>query len=132
MKNLKTVTLLAEDGTPATKTNLSSISFVREKAFMGCESLESINFDSVEAIGYSCFEGCSSLLQVDLPESLKIIPSGMFYACTNLLQVKLPKALRYIDEFAFAYCYSIEDIEISRNTVLNQNSFFESHIKCVS
>ena len=127
LKNLKTVTLLAEDGTPATKTNLSSISFVREKAFMGCESLESINFDSVEAIGYSCFEGCSSLKSISLTKAYSL-GKDCFKGCNSLVSIDLTH-LRNAGNTIFENCTSLKNVTLGDKTKLSSGMFKNTAIE---
>ena len=111
----------------------SKIKKLGKKAFAYCISLTTAELpNSIYDIGASVFEGCSSLATVSLPESMKIIPSGIFYACVNLSKVGLPTSLKYIDEFSFAYCCSLEPMKLSRETVINQNAFFESSAKKAS
>ena len=100
------------------------------KAFAYCISLTSAYLpDSICEMGVSVFEGCRNLDTVALPDSLRIVENGTFYACTSLKHVEMPRNLKYIDEYAFAYCVSLDEISLSKQTVTNNNAFFESQIR---
>ena len=60
-------------------------------AFQGCTSLSKIGYDSTD--GYN-----------NLPESILLIRFNAFYGCTSLGNIRMPESLRIIEDFAFAGC----------------------------
>ena len=75
----------------------------------------------VTTIGFSAFEGCTSLSSVTFPEGLTEIRGGAFYGCTSLSSVTLPEGLTVIGGAAFMGC-----------TILEQRSRAAGHPNVVS
>lgn len=120
---------------------------ISERAFMGCDSLSSVELgdkleilsakalaycsslqsvslpDSTYSLGASVFEGCRNIVSIRLPDTLRIIQSGSFYACTSLININAPSSLEYIDEFAFAYCDAIKSFDLPRTALVNKDAF---------
>ena len=86
--NLKYVKL------PSTFTDFSV------NAFKSCRSLEWVDMNdvtSLTSIGNSAFNGCSSLLGLCLPDSVKTIGNAAFIGCYALGPVHLPESLETVD-----------------------------------
>lgn len=88
--------------------------------------------DSVRSIGYSAFDGCTSLKEVrfgeglisigdlafcdsaieraDLPDSLAGVNG--FFRCEKLKSVSFGDGVKYIEDSAFQYCSSLKDVYI--------------------
>lgn len=60
--------------------------------------------DNVKSIGPYLFEGCSSLSEIKLPQSLEIIETGAFKGCSSLSEINTPQSLKIIREGAFDGC----------------------------
>lgn len=63
--------------------------------------------DGVRAIGKSAFEGCESLLSIQIPHSVTYIGPYAFLNCVNLSRVDadgMRRGLESIQEFAFCSC----------------------------
>lgn len=63
------------------------------KAFKGCINLTSVDLSEcslIEGIGESAFEGCTSLITITLPASVKWIGVDAFRGCTALENVVIP------------------------------------------
>ena len=65
----------------------------------------------VTKIGNSAFEW-SSVLDIELPESITEIGEYAFYHCSNIMSIELPDGLTMIGESAFEWCISLASIEI--------------------
>lgn len=59
-------------------------------------------------IDYSAFTGCSTLVELILPNALKEIGVGAFRSCKNLETITLLEGLETIDNSAFGYCSSLK------------------------
>lgn len=69
-----------------------SLQTIGKRAFQGCDSLVSINLENVKKIGVDAFNSCDLLKSVDL--------SSLFF----------------IDEYTFKSCYALESVKISEKT----------------
>ena len=67
--------------------------------------------DGIEEIGPNAFYGCSFLLQVILPNSLKIIHEGAFDS-TGLQCIQIPEGVETIGTRAFSNTSSLTDISL--------------------
>ncbi len=65
----------------------------------------------VAEIGEEAFMYCSSLREIDLPESVAVI-SARAFAYTRLGSLELPEGLTSIGYAAFAYCAGLKEIEV--------------------
>ena len=64
-------------------------------------------------IGDCAFYGCTSLVQIFLPHSLKSIGYWAFRECSSLKQISIPSSVTSIGQNAFVYCSSLERITVS-------------------
>lgn len=63
----------------------NSVTTIGEYAFDGCKSLVNINIpNSVTTIGKGAFYGCKTLTNIDIPQSVTTIKKGAFYGCKSL------------------------------------------------
>ncbi len=97
-------------------------------AFQGCSALESVDLGTsllalnrsvTSGSGYGvggCFENCTSLKSIVLPNTLQELSINLFSGCTSLSDVKLPNSLLSIETQCFWGCKSLTSIELP-NTV---------------
>ena len=57
-------------------------------------------------------EGCSSLTEVTIPDSVTVIDSGTFIECTDLTSVDIPDGVTSIGDFAFSRCSGLTSVTI--------------------
>ena len=94
-------------------------------AFEGCSSLTSITIpDSVNSIGNWAFSGCSSLTSITIPNSVTEIRGGAFYRCSSLTSVTIPESVTHIGAWAFYDCSSLTSINIPNNVIEIGSSAF--------
>lgn len=106
-------------------SRLTSVTFegtnlldVGSGAFYGCTSLSEINLpDSVTKIGDSAFYGCSSLVSVALPAALTRLSSYMFKDCVSLAEIALPDSVKEIYS-SFVGCTALASVSIGKNSSL--------------
>lgn len=80
--------------------------------FTNCTSLKDIVLpNSIKIIGGSAFMGCSNLENVTLPNALTIIEGSAFRNCYNLKEIGLPETIQYIGPYAFYGCKSLYKID---------------------
>ena len=76
-----------------------------DSAFRGCTSLEQINIpDSVTSIGDWAFEGCKSLRQINIPDSVTSIGHSAFFGCKSLQEITIPSSVSAIEGNPFVGC----------------------------
>lgn len=79
---------------------------------------------SINSIGVSWFENCSSLTSVTLSDSITSIEDFAFDTCTSLTSITLPDSLTYIGDYAFGDCSSLTSISIPCNVSnIGSNAF---------
>ena len=82
--------------------NELQVTSIGNDAFKNCSSLISVNIpDSVISIGDYAFDNCTSLESVDLGNSLASIGSCAFYNCSSLVSINIPDSVTSIDSNAF-------------------------------
>lgn len=89
-------------------------------AFRDCDALENILMPgemrypdgTAGQLGMGCFEFCSLLRDVTIPEGITVIPANAFHNCAALETVTLPKTIRAVRAGAFAGCARLKTINM--------------------
>lgn len=94
-----------------------------EGLFSGCSALESLDISlctKISKIGERAFQNCTSLKEIILPASIRIIDEYAFYGCSSLQSVNFQDLteLGYIYRYAFAGCKSLVSIDFSKHDSL--------------
>ena len=100
---------------------------IGDRAFDGCDSLTNIEIpESVTTIGDFAFEHCDSLTNIEIPEGVTIIEYGTFIGCDSLTNIEIPESVTTIRGFAFENCDSLTNIEIPESvTTIGNSAFFD-------
>ena len=80
---------------------------------------------SVTSIGYDAFDHCSSLTNINIPNSVTNISDGAFDGCSSLTAINIPNSVTYIEHSAFSCCSSLENISVASN-----NTNYDSRNNC--
>ncbi len=82
----------------------SDVSYIGQAAFLGCNKLKTIDMPErgIEKLPDSVFDGCSSLISIDIPKSIKRLGSYSLAGCTSLTCVVIPEGVTHIEDYAFA------------------------------
>ena len=96
-------------------------------AFYQCSSLISVEIpNSVTIIGGSAFSGCESLTSVTIPNSVTSIGGSAFGGCSGLTSVTIPNSVTSIGGGAFNHCYGLTSIEIPNSvTSIGKEAFYQ-------
>lgn len=84
----------------------------------------------VTTIGPSAFEE-SSIVVLEIPNSIHTINSNAFYYCDSLCYVQIPSSVTYIAKNAFSVCYNlveltVEDEDFYKSLVSEYNEIFNN------
>lgn len=116
-------------------SNLRSIRFnkitgISESAFNGCTSLITVDLPACKAIdGINAFNRCTALTTVNLPVCEIIKGIYVFSQCTALTTLDLPACKEIAGYGMFSYCASLEKLILRNNKVVklqNDDIFFET------
>ena len=93
--------------------------------FQFCTSLKSITIpNSVTSIDQNAFVGCTGLTSITIPNSVTSIGQSAFWNCTGLTSITLSNNLTNIDYWAFQNCESLTAIKIPKTlTILASEAF---------
>lgn len=84
---------------------------IPSSAFEKTESLMELEIPaSVREIGSSAFSE-SGIVRMTLPEGIDRIEKFVFSGCRNLVSVDIPESVRSIERWAFSDCVSLESVE---------------------
>lgn len=103
-------------------------------AFADCSSLTNVNFpNSLKSINISAFYGCSSLADVNFQNSLENIDASAFQRCNSLESVVIPESVRSVGDRAFSECNNLESVTIlSDDITIKQYFILDSDVKSIS
>ncbi|MBR5420116.1 MAG: leucine-rich repeat protein, partial [Lachnospiraceae bacterium] len=82
---------------------LNQVVSIHESAFAGCDRIRSADLSGtgLTRVGAGCFDGCSKLNTIKLPESITNIGDRAFTGCADGLTVTIPNMMTYITKDAF-------------------------------
>lgn len=83
---------------------------IDDNAFEDCVSLEEIHLISCFKLGSHAFSGCTSLVNVELPEQMQQIGDYAFVNCQELTSIRLSEGLSEIPYGCFHNCKSLRGI----------------------
>ena len=86
---------------------------IGESAFEGCTGLTDIYFVDIHVLKNRAFWGCESLQSVEFSDSVKIekIEEYTFMQCTSLESITIPSSVNLIERNAFEKCTGMTSIE---------------------
>ena len=71
--------------------------------------------ESVKIICDYAFAGCSTIINVIIPDSVEVIGERAFYICRNLKAVYIPDSVKRIGMYAFSDCQEITTVRRGRS-----------------
>ncbi len=110
-----------------TQVSMGNIEYMGERVFSYCDRLETVVFrEGISALEIDdsfntpVFEGCASLKNITLPQSLEKIGDKYFSNIPNLEKIVLPKKLTTIGAGAFYNCTKLKEIDFSSGKSLKE------------
>lgn len=103
------------------------IGIVEKEMFIGCESIEKVNFnDDIRYICNEAFCNCSSLKSLSLPGNLRGIGNNAFRGCKSIKgELIFPDSVVYIESGAFMECSMLTgEIKIPEGTLAIEDYSF--------
>lgn len=98
---------------------------IGERAFFKTELLEKIEIpDSVIEIGHAAFED-SGIKSVKISSSLTKLAASVFASCVNLIEVTIPDSVKVIENDVFWDCESLKTVAIPMSVTHIDASAFE-------
>src|SRR5699024_10851284 len=100
-----------------------SVTSIGEFAFDGCSSLISVDIsDNITNIEGYAFAGCSSLKNIELPDNLEKVSFAIFHSCTSLDEIHIPDntIIEYYNPMTgslFVNCNSLKNINVSNENI---------------
>jgi len=87
-------------------------------------SLIGINLpESLRTIEHLAFSGCRSLEYIKIPENIVSLSSMTFLACENLRRIDMPLSLKTINDYCFDGCKALEYVKMPFSINIMENSF---------
>ncbi|MBQ9348335.1 MAG: leucine-rich repeat protein, partial [Oscillibacter sp.] len=100
--------------------------FIGNGAFNGCESLTNVTIpNSVTSIESDTFNSCYNLTKVTIPNSVTSIGHSAFIRCTSLTSVTIPDSVISIRDYAFSDCHNLTSASIGSSVKYIGTSAFE-------
>ncbi len=94
----------------------NTLKSISREAFYASLRLSSVEFgESVEYIGPSAFESCTSLTSIDIPNSVVNVMDRAFYGCYGLTSLKIGKSVESIGGQAFSECRNLKEFIIDED-----------------
>ena len=106
----------------------ANVKAIQPRAFQCWDRLKTVCFasDSMEELGRSSFEECTSLEEVILPDGVKRVGDNSFLKCSGLIRVDFNRDLEEIGNSAFEKCDKLEKIELPASVrVIEREAFQE-------
>ena len=100
---------------------------INATAFAGKTYITNVVMNQVSTLTYlapGCFEGCTGLKSVSLPNNLTDLGKDVFKGCTNLTTITWSNILDYIGTSAFEGCTALTVVSLPENvTVIDDAAF---------
>ena len=96
------------------KVNKSSIGLTTEYNVNSTDEVEFVLIDTT--IGQNAFQGCTSLKNIVIPDTITYIGQNAFCGCTSLTSVTIGSGVTEIGMYAFYGCYNLREINARAET----------------
>ncbi len=105
----------------------SKLKYIGEDCFNSCTELTNITLpDSIEVIERNAFSGCTALESINIPSKITVINEGLFIGCSKLKSISIPENVTKIKDLAFYNCSSLTEITIPKGVTEIGSSAFSA------
>ena len=94
----------------------ASLEKIQWSAFRSCSKLTTVSFAEgcqLHTVESDVFLACSSLVSIQLPDTVCTMESGVFYQCLKLKEFRLPASMTYVPPRTFYQCQSMTTLTLS-------------------
>lgn len=110
----------------------AAVTSIGDRAFESNKSLESVTINAeLTTIPAFCFQGCSALTAITLPETLTAINKNAFNG-TGLTTIDIPETVTSIGVMAFNACEALESVTGMEGVTVLENRVFNGCTKLAS
>lgn len=110
-------------------------------ASLVCEDKSLVNADipaeldgyTVTELAENCFDGCSVLETIAIPDTVTTIKSYAFQGCAMLETIEIPASAVQIEDFAFEGCLALTAIRVDKNNTVyydDDGILFKDGLSC--
>ncbi|MBQ3001719.1 MAG: leucine-rich repeat protein [Bacilli bacterium] len=98
---------------------------IGRQAFSGCTKLVNVQLPStLRNMGAGVFEQCTALVEITIPERVQAIQMGTFKNCRALEKINLPEGLSEIADEAFIGCIKLQKVSFGADmAVISAGAF---------
>jgi hypothetical protein len=97
---------------------------IGDDAFEQCTALREVHLTGgIERIGDGAFSDCTRFTKFRCPPLVTTISVGMFSGCKNMVSLEVPEIIIEVERYAFVRCYSLRNVAITMNTVVDETAF---------
>lgn len=86
------------------------ITEIAENAFANCGIVDVKLPDGLKIIGKNAFAWCDKLASVTFPDGLELIEDSAFFNCSSLTLLKIPASVKFIGANAFHACSGVKSL----------------------
>ena len=100
-----------------------TLEFLGDGAFAKCEQLANVIIESgakIKELNEYVFAECTSLKNINIPDSIEAIKEGSFMGCTNLEEVSIPNSVEEIGSNTFSYCTKLKNVKFESECQLKK------------
>ena len=102
-----------------------TVTTIGDDAFLNCKNLTTVTgMKNVTEIGWSAFDGCNKLVNINLPSKLRKLSGLTFMNCKNITEITIPKSLTDCGYGIFSGCSNLKTINFEKGiSVIPSNLF---------
>jgi len=110
------------------KNTQYTVTTINDRVFAGTSIVSVEMPDTIYKIGNEIFMHSSNLSSVKLSNSLTEIPYNAFYGCKSLYNINIPEGVSIIEDYSFCDCSNLHEVKLPSTLVeIQSNAFCNCH-----